>query len=82
MEWLGWLGGVLLALCGLPQSIRSYLDGHSDGISWGLILLWFFGEIFTLLYVIPKGHLPLIFNYVGNIIFVGIIIRYKIWPRK
>lgn len=82
LEIIGWIGSIAFALCGLPQAILSYKQGHSNGISWGFIGLWFLGEICTLIYVIPKNHWPLIFNYVGNIIFAGIIIYYKIFPRK
>jgi len=81
MELLGWIGSLAFAICGLPQAILSYKQGHSAGISWGFISLWAIGEVLTLIYVFDKGHPPLIFNYVGNLIFVGIILRYKIWPR-
>lgn len=56
-------------------------DGHSRGVSWAFVGLWFTGEVLTLVYVLPKGHLPLIFNYLGNIMFAGIIIWYKVFPR-
>lgn len=82
MEVIGWLGAVCFALCGAPQAWLSWKQGHSEGISWGLLGLWFIGEVCTLVYVIPKGHLPLLFNYLGNLIFVSLIIRYKIWPRR
>lgn len=81
LEVVGWIGSVAFALCGAPQAMKSYKEGHSHGISWGLLSLWFIGEVCTLIYVIPKSHLPLIFNYLGNLFFVAIIIYYKIYPK-
>jgi len=79
-EKIGWLGAILFALCGLPQAIQSIQDGHSNGISWVFLLMWLVGELLTLYYVWKKDSklLPLLFNYVLNIIFVGIILFYKI----
>ena len=80
MEIIGWIGSILLAFCGLPQAIESYRTKSSDGLTWGLLLMWFWGEIFTIIYIIPKWHWPLIFNYTANIIFLLVILYYKIKP--
>lgn len=82
LEFIGWIGGAAFAICGLPQAIKSYKEKHSDGLAWGFLLLWLTGEICTTIYVIPKGHLPLIFNYAFNLIFLFVIIYYKIYPKK
>jgi len=82
METIGWIGSILLAFCGLPQAIESYKTKSSEGLTWGLLLMWFWGEIFTIIYIIPKWHWPLIFNYTANIIFLIIIIYYKLFPKK
>jgi uncharacterized protein with PQ loop repeat len=82
MEMLGWLGSILLAFCGLPQAIESYKTKSSDGLTWGFIAMWFIGEIFTFIYILPKMDLPLMFNYTANIIFLSIIIYFKLYPKK
>lgn len=82
METIGWLGSILLAFCGLPQAIESYKTKNSDGLTWGFISMWFVGEILTVIYIIPKWHWPLIFNYTANIIFLSVILYYKIKPSK
>jgi len=43
--------------------------------------MWFIGEIFTIIYVFPKMDLPLLFNYTANVIFLSVIIYYKIKPK-
>ena len=80
MENIGWIGSVLLAFCGLPQAIESFKTKSSAGLTWGFIGMWFIGEICTFLYIIPKMDLPLLFNYSANIIFLIIIIYFKINP--
>jgi len=82
LEYSGWIGSFLFALCGLPQAIQSYTEKHSDGLNWLFIISWFFGEIFTLVYIIPKGDIPLIVNYSVNLVFVLVIAYYKLYPRK
>jgi uncharacterized protein with PQ loop repeat len=82
MEYIGWIGGILLAFCGLPQAIESYRTKSSAGLTWGFLIMWGVGELFTIVYVIPKWHWPLIFNYTANIIFISIIVYYKIKPQK
>jgi uncharacterized protein with PQ loop repeat len=82
MEYIGWIGSILLAFCGLPQAIESYKTKNSDGLTWGFLGMWGMGEIFTIIYILPKWHWPLIFNYTANIIFISIIIYYKIKPKR
>lgn len=82
MENIGWLGSILLAFCGLPQAIESIKTKSSEGLTWGFIGMWFIGEICTFIYILPKMDLPLLLNYTANIIFLSIIIFYKLLPRK
>jgi MtN3 and saliva related transmembrane protein len=82
MEIIGWLGSILLAFCGLPQAIESYKTKSSEGLTWGFLFMWFVGEILTIIYILPQMVLPLIFNYTANIIFLSIIIYYKINPKE
>ena len=81
-EIMGWLGSICLAICGIPQAWQSYKDKHSDGISWGFVLLWAFGEIFALAYVYDKLDLPLLLNYATNILILAVILYYKVKPQK
>ena len=82
METIGWIGSILLAFCGLPQAIESWKTKNSDGLTWGFLGMWGMGEIFTIIYILPKWHWPLIFNYTANIIFISIILYYKIKPKR
>jgi uncharacterized protein with PQ loop repeat len=80
---IGWIGAVAFGLCGLPQSIKAYRDGHAEGLDWGFLGLWTLGEICTLVAVLKDAPEPyLIANYVANMGFLAIMWRYKLKPRK
>lgn len=79
---LGWIGSLCLAGCGIPQAWVSYKDKHSDGISWAFLLLWAFGEVFAIIYVYDKLDMPLLVNYGVNLLIVGIMLYYKIYPKR
>lgn len=79
METIGWIGSWSLAVCGLPQAIKCIKDGNASGMSWEFILLWFIGEIFTLVYILQQNGLkPLIANYSLNVVFTLIILYIKV----
>ncbi|MCK5016687.1 MAG: PQ-loop repeat-containing protein [Candidatus Peribacteraceae bacterium] len=92
---VGWIGGFLLAFCGLPQAIKAIKEKHAYGLSWMFLLSWFFGEILVLIFVVAQNlkwpinqavinnlQWPLIFNYSFNIFVVSIILKYKISPKR
>lgn len=76
---IGWLGSILLSICGLPQAIQCVKQKHADGVNWCFLGFWGSGEVFTLWYILSKESLdfPLILNYGLNIIFISIIVYYK-----
>lgn len=81
VELIGIIGATMLALCGLPQAVKSFQDKHSDGLSWGFLLMWGIGEILVLFYVLmTSADLILITNYVVNLIIGGVIVYYKLRP--
>lgn len=78
MEIIGWIGGMLLATCALPQVIKVSRERSADGMSDLNVWLWCFGEIFMLSYVLfVQFSLPLLLNYGLNLIFVLVIMYYK-----
>jgi uncharacterized protein with PQ loop repeat len=80
VEIFGWVGSFCLIICGLPQMIKTIKLKKVEGFSFLFLLLWFLGEFFSLFYVIQKtGKLPLIFNYVINLIVTIILISYYIY---
>jgi uncharacterized protein with PQ loop repeat len=81
MEKIGFIGSILLGVCGIPEVVRTVKDNKCH-LGWNFLLLWFGGELFMLMYVIPMKDLPLLFNYIFNFALVGIMLFYKIKNTK
>lgn len=81
---LGWAGSVLFAICAAPEAYLSFKNKHSNGLSYAFLMIWSFGEVFTLAYVVytTPGNYPLIFNYLLNLGFLLVIVYYKFFPGK
>lgn len=83
LQLIGWLGATLFALCALPQVIHVWRTKRTEDLSWGFLLMWFFGEVFTFGYVYMIGEVngyhqwPLIANYSLNFIFLCYILYMK-----
>ena len=80
---IGTIGAIAFALSGLPQAVKSWRDGHSNGIAHGTVWLWMIGEasmIAYALYFYPLDFV-LIANYTLNLILVSIIFKYKYWKK-
>lgn len=77
MDLIGYVSGIMLALCGLPEAIRSYRNKRCD-IGWGLLIMWLLGEIGLLIYETKTLAIPRILNYCCNIIFISVMMYYKI----
>jgi uncharacterized protein with PQ loop repeat len=77
METIGYLGSLLLTVCGIPEVIRTIKDNKCH-LGWSMIVLWTLGEIFMMSYAFYLVNGPLIMNYVFNFFVVGILLFYKI----
>jgi uncharacterized protein with PQ loop repeat len=82
VQFFGWIYSLAFALSALPQSIKSIRDGHAEGVADGTLILWSIGEIAGIIYGIGINEYPIIFNCMMNTVFVGIIVYFRLWPRK
>lgn len=80
MEAVAWIGSILLALCGLPQAVKSWLDGRTD-ISLAMLAMWLIGEMLLTIYCVHLGNWPLLLNYLANILIVVAIAKFRLFPR-
>jgi len=80
---IGWLGSILFAICALPQAIHTFRTKKSDDVSELFLWLWFWGEIFTLIYIFYSDymqgnyHVPLYFNYLFNLFLLFYLLYAK-----
>lgn len=77
LEVLGWIGSVMFAVCGVPQAWQCYKTKSAQGLSWSFLSMWVIAELCTLAYILPTAQWPLIFNYTGNLLCLGVILFYK-----
>ena len=77
MEIIGYLGGMLLALCALPEAVRTIQEKHCH-ISWGMLLMWASGEILMLTYSTKYWDWSLMGNYGFNLIIISPMLYFKI----
>ena len=83
IQLVGTIGSFLLAICSFPEVIRT-IKLKKAGIGFGMIIPWFFGGIFTLIYVITLHDKIVLTNVLSNLMAATIIGYYKIKyrPRK
>lgn len=81
VEFIGWIGSIAFALSAIPQAWKSYREGHSSGVSWGLLILSMLGEVCCTVYGLAHNLLPLVLNYVLNFLMLSVIVHYKMRPR-
>lgn len=82
LEISGWIGGILLALCAIPEVIASFKTKECN-LSHGFLWLWYLGEWLIFIPVVIKGMAAfLIFNYGLNIILISVLMYYKYFHKK
>ena len=79
IESFGFLGGIMLSICSVPEAIKSYREKKCD-IGWGMLLLWLGGEIGLLVYEVKTMALPRLINYFLNLLCIMALVFYKKFP--
>jgi len=65
-------------LSGAPAAFSAISTGHSQ-LHTGTLSLWTVGEICAIIYISNRRDIPLLINYIVNLIFISIIWYYKIF---
>lgn len=73
------VGSFLLAICGLPEYIKSLREGCN--LSWSFLWLWCIGEVLLVFYAIKIEEYWLLLNYGSNSIITGHMLVMK-WRRN
>ena len=80
IETFGFVGGIMLSICSIPEAIKSYKEKVCH-IGWGMLLLWLGGEIGLLVYEVKTMALPRLINYFLNLLCILVLIFYKRYPK-
>ena len=84
IEYLATFATGLFLLGTASQTLRSIVDGHSDGVSHGLIWMLLVGFSIMIYYVINvlNSNPILLSGYIGQFLLISIVARYKYFPKK
>ncbi len=86
-ETVGWIGGALLFICGVPLLYEAVKTGKAETFNTvmgkAFLWMWFLGELLTVIYVLSFTVMkwPLIMMGVLNVLIVAIILKYLYFPR-
>lgn len=75
---LGSMGAILLALCSLPQVVKTIRSRSASDFDWSFLLMWLAGDALMLTYSSMTSNWLLIVNYGTNLIPICIIIYVKL----
>ena len=80
---LGYVAMACLITASVPQAVKAIREGHSHGVSgyFLILLLVGFGLMSTYL-CLTKPVYPVLINYLSNIVMMGVVAYYKVFPRK
>ena len=76
-EFFGYLGGLILTLCLVPQIMKTYKTKKADDISTVWEYLYFIGVTFYIIYAIDKDLPPVYIPAFLELIFIGILFYLK-----
>ena len=82
-NFLGWVGNIILSIGVIPQVIKTWRTHDVSSFSWGFLLMWAFGVLFTFIYIayndIKSGRYqwPLWLNYIVNILATFYLVYAK-----
>ena len=80
LESLAWLGTVFLVIRLLAQVLKTITEGHANGLSLLMILLWLGGAGCTLPYVVVTSNYPVAVAHGVNVCACVILLYYKLYP--
>jgi uncharacterized protein with PQ loop repeat len=83
-DFIGWIGSIAFAICGLPQAWECFKNKSARGINTAFVALWLTGEVCYVISVLMKfGWVHwMMFNYLANIFSITVIIFYMHRDRK
>jgi len=83
-DFIGWIGSIAFAVCGLPQAWECFKNKNAKGINPAFVGLWLVGEVCYVISILIKfGWVTwMMFNYTANIFSITVIIFYLIKDKR
>ena len=77
----GLIGTIILTFAGVPQLVKVIRQGHAQGISPSMILMWVLGLGGMFIYVAAEGQFLLSLNYGLNFVISAVILYYCLFRK-
>ena len=75
---IGWMSFVCLALCAVPQTVKTVRTRSAMDLSWLFLGLWFAGELLGIMYMWgDTERLPVLVNYIANVALISPMLVVK-----
>lgn len=84
LEIIGWSAAALGVIRIIPQVTKCYKKGNAKGLSRAFLWLWVIGQSLTLVYLtigFGMSVLPLIAYNIINLGMLGVILKFRYFPR-
>jgi uncharacterized protein with PQ loop repeat len=79
---LGYVAMACLITAAFPQAYKAIRDGHSHGVSGAFLILLMVGfGLMSVYLVLTKPVYPVLINYLSNMVMMGVVAYYKLFPR-
>lgn len=78
VDVVGYLAGITLMLCAVPQVILTIKLKSASGLSSLMLFLWGFGEVMLVIYAGVRSDIPMTLNATFCLLCISIIGYYKV----
>ena len=82
METIGFIGGTITSLGGVPQIYKIVKTKQTRDISWAMLLAWLSGLSLTTVYAFSIKAPPIIVNSVISLVNTATIISLKVYFER
>jgi uncharacterized protein with PQ loop repeat len=84
VQLIGYIGLSLLMMSCIPQTYKTVKQGHNNGMTVFYLVSLVIGFIVLIIYLclLPKMPVPILINYIVNLICYSIMTYYKFFPNK
>lgn len=82
MEAIGFIGGTITSLGGIPQIYKIVTTKKVDDLSWIMLGAWFVGLSMTLVYAFSIHAVPICVNAIISLTNTTIILGLKVYFGK
>lgn len=82
VQLIGFVGGAITTLGGVPQIIKMARTKRTQDLSWGMVMSWLIGLTLTTFYGVSMKQPPIYVNSSLSLIQTYVMVAYKLYNEK